>query len=470
MTAPLNEDRRARTRAAKEGTVEYKTKLLIVDDEQIAIRNLEHIMVREGYAVQSTQSGPNALKMLEDRRYDVVLTDLKMEKVDGLQILKKCRSLYPDSEVIVITGYATVQSAIQAIKKGAYDYITKPFKLDEVRKVVREASEKVKLKQENARLREQIENYQGRVKIITQDAEMQRLLETARQIAPTDCNILVTGESGTGKELFARYIHLYSRRGEGLFCAVNCGAFNEELLGNELFGHERGAFTGASAMKKGLIEMASGGTLFLDEITEMSLSMQVKLLRVIQEKEVLRLGATAPMRVDVRFLAATNRDLQEVIKKGGFRQDLYFRLNVVTLRVPPLSERKDDISLLSYYFLKKYATVMKKEIREISPDVTAILMNYDFPGNVRELENIIERGVALSNGGSIEIAHLPEDLRELSIRTFRKKEGKIPSLEEQEMTYINWVLGEVGHNKTIAAQILGIDRVSLWRKLKKFGL
>jgi DNA-binding NtrC family response regulator len=467
VTASEND---VRPGAAEEGEVQYKAKLLVVDDEQIALRNLEHVMVREGYGVQATQSGPTALRMLDERRYDVVLTDLKMEKVDGLQILKKCRSLYPDTEVIVITGYATVQSAIQAIKKGAYDYITKPFKLDEVRRVVREAVAKVALKQENARLREQIESYQGKVKIITQDAEMQRILETARQIAPTDCNVLVTGESGTGKELFARYIHLYSKRARGPFFAVNCGAFNEELLVNELFGHEKGAFTGAAAMKKGLIEMASGGTLFLDEITEMSLSMQVKLLRVIQEKEVLRLGATAPTGVDVRFLAATNRDLQEVIRRGDFRQDLYFRLNVVTLRVPPLSERKDDISLLSYYFLKKYATVMKKEVREIAPEVTAILMNYDFPGNVRELENIVERGVALSNGDSIEMAHLPEDLRELSIRTFRKKEGKIPSLEEQEVAYIKWVLGEVGNNKTIAAQILGIDRVSLWRKLKKFGI
>ncbi|MDA8433766.1 MAG: sigma-54 dependent transcriptional regulator [Nitrospiraceae bacterium] len=455
---------------AGKGTAEYRARLLIVDDEQIALRNIEHVMAREGYEVQATQSGPAALKMLEARRYDIVLTDLKMEKVDGLQILKKCRSLYPDAEVVVITGYATVQSAIQAIKKGAYDYITKPFKLDEVRRVVREAAVKVGLKQENARLREQIENYQGKVKIITQDAEMQRLLETARQIAPTDCNVLVTGESGTGKELFARYIHLYSKRASGPFFAVNCGAFNEELLGNELFGHEKGAFTGASALKKGLIEMASGGTLFLDEITEMPLSMQVKLLRVIQEKEVLRLGATAPTGVDVRFLAATNRDLQEMIRKGEFRQDLYFRMNVVTLRVPPLSERKEDISLLSYYFLKKYAMMMQKDVREISPDVTAILMGYDFPGNVRELENIIERGVALSNGAAVETAHLSEDLRELSIRTFRKKEGRIPSLEEQEMAYIDWVLGEVGHNKTAAAQILGIDRVSLWRKLKKYGM
>ena len=445
-------------------------KILIIDDEKIALKNLEHVMKKEGYAVVATQSGQNALKLLEGESFDVVLTDLRMEKVDGMQILKKCHELYPFTEVIMITGFATLETAVETMKHGAFYYIAKPFRLDEVRKVIREAVEKVRLKHENRELREQIEAYQGKVKIITQDTNIQKLLDTARQIGPTDCNVLLSGESGTGKELFARYIHFSSNRAEGPFFAINCGAFTEELLSNELFGHEKGAFTGASTMKKGLIEMASGGTLFLDEITEMSPSMQVKLLRVIQEKELLRVGATEPVRVDVRFIAATNRDIQSAIKSGNFRQDLYFRLNVVSLNIPPLSERKDDIPLLSYFFLKKYAALMKKNVTEISPDVIALLMNYDFPGNVRELENIIERGVALTTGSSVEALHLPEDLRELSIRTFRRKEGKMPSLEDQEISYINWVLNEVGGNKTLAAQILGIDRVSLWRKLKKFGL
>jgi len=444
-------------------------RLLIVDDEKIALKNLEHVMKKEGYHVTGTQSGQNALKLLEEQPFDVVLTDLKMEKVDGMQILKRCHELYPDTEVVMITGFATLESAVETMKHGAFYYIAKPFKLEEVRKVVTEAVEKVRLKRENRQLREQIETYQGKVKIITQDSAMMRLLDTARQIAPTDCNVLIGGESGTGKELFARYIHVNSTRTEGPFFAINCGAFSEELLGNELFGHEKGAFTGANAMKKGLIEMASNGTLFLDEITEMPPSMQVKLLRVIQEREVLRLGATEPVNVDVRLVAATNRDIHDAMKTGSFRQDLYFRLNVVSLHIPPLSERREDISLLSYYFLKKYAALMKKDVDEISEEVIAILTNYDFPGNVRELENIIERGVALSNSKAVEIANLPEDLRELNIRTFRKKEGKIPSLEEQEKAYINWVLDEVGGNKTLAAQILGIDRVSLWRKLKKFG-
>ncbi len=445
-------------------------KILIVDDEKVALKNLEHIMKKEGYEVVGTQSGAHALKFLEEQPFDVVLTDLKMEKVDGLQVLKRCRDLYPDAEVIMITGYATLESAVQTMKHGAFYYVAKPFKLDEVRKVVKEAVEKVRLKKENRQLREHIDKFEGKAKIITEDANMQRLLNTALQIAPTDCNIIITGESGTGKELFARYVHACSQRAEGPFFAINCGAFNEELLSNELFGHEKGAYTGATTLKKGLIEMASGGTLFLDEITEMPPSMQVKLLRVIQEREVLRLGATEPVKVDVRFIAATNRDIQESIKSGNFRQDLYFRLNVVSLHIPPLSERKDDIPLLSYFFLKKYATLMKKDVTEISQDVLALLMSYDFPGNVRELENIIERGVALANGNTIEVVHLPEDLKELSIRIFRREEGKIPSLEEQEKAYIKWVLKEVGENKTLAARILGIDRVSLWRKLKKYGL
>ncbi len=347
------------------------TRILIVDDEKIALKNLEHVMKKEGYEVTGTQSGQNALKLLGEQQFDVVLTDLKMEKVDGMQILARCHALYPETEIIMITGYATLESAVETMKHGAFYYIAKPFKLDEVRKVVREAAEKVSLKKENRQLREQIEGYQGKVKIITQNRHMEDLLDTARQIAPTDCNVIISGESGTGKELFARFIHFSSGRSGGPFFAINCGAFNEELLGNELFGHEKGAFTGAMAMKKGLIETASGGTLFLDEITEMPSSMQVKLLRVIQEKEVLRLGSTEPLQVDVRFIAATNRDIQDSLKTGHFRQDLYFRLNVVSIRIPPLSERRDDIPLLSYYFLKKYASLMKKDVTEISEDLIA---------------------------------------------------------------------------------------------------
>jgi len=447
-----------------------KVRLLVVDDELIALKNLEYVLKKEGYEVVGAQSGPKALRLLEEEEFPVVLTDLRMEKVDGMQILERCRQLYPDSEVIIITGYATINSAVEAMKKGAYHYIAKPYKFDEVRKVVAEAVEKNRLKKEVRQLRQRLKYYENRVSIITEDANMRKLLEMAQKVAPTDCNVFITGETGTGKELLAKYIHEHSLRAKGPMLAINCGAFNEELLANELFGHEKGAFTGAGYMKKGLIEMASQGTLFLDEITEMSLSMQTKLLRVIQEKEILRLGGTNPIKVDVRFIAATNQDIQDAVKSGQFRQDLFYRLNVISLHIPPLCERKGDVPLLSYYFLKKYAIAMNKEVKEISPKVIEILTNYDFPGNVRELENIIERGVALASGDTLEPEHLPEDLRRLEIHTFRKKGNRYPTLEEQEKSYIQWILKEVGGNKSLAANILGIDRVSLWRKLKRYNL
>ena len=440
--------------------------LLIVDDEEIALRNLQHVMEREGYQVTATQSGATAVSLLESQRFDVVLTDLRMEGVDGMDVLKKSRDLQPEAEVIFITGYATAESAVQALKHGAFYYIAKPFRLDEVRKVVAEALEKVRLRRENDALRREVEHYRDGEGIVTQDVEMQRLLDMARQIAPTDCSVLITGESGTGKELFAKYLHKQSARAEGPYVAINCGAFSEQLLANELFGHEKGAFTGANTLKKGLIEVSSGGTLFLDEVTEMAPSMQVKLLRVLQEEEVLRVGGTRPVKCDVRVLAATNRDVDEAVKDGSFREDLYFRLNVVNLRIPPLARRKGDIPLLAQHFLLKYASRMKKPVTRISGEVMALLMDYPFPGNVRELENLIERGTAMAQGDTIEVAHLPETLQKRGGVDFRRIEGRLPTLEEQEQTYISRVLDEVQGNQTAAAQILGINRASLWRKLK----
>jgi DNA-binding NtrC family response regulator len=441
-------------------------KLLIVDDEAVALRNLERVMNKVGYSVTAVQSGEEALALLETQAFDLLLTDLRMEKVDGMRLLKACRTRHPDSEVIMITGYASTESAVEAMKQGAFYYITKPFRLDEVRKVVAEALEKIRLRNENRNLKQQIEALGGQVKIVTQDSGMLRLLELARQVAPTDCNVLIVGESGTGKELFARYLHLHSGRHAGPYVAVNCGAFSKDLLANELFGHEKDAFTGANTLKKGLVEGASGGTLFLDEVTEMSPEMQVKLLRVIQEKEVLRLGATQPVKVDIRVVAATNRDLAEAVRSGMLRQDLYFRLNVVTLSIPPLNQRRGDIPLLAHYFLQKYAVQMKKSLIGIAPAVLEALQTYDYPGNVRELENIIARGCAVSSGNSIELAHLSEDLRQQNGITLPGKGEKIPTLEEQERTYINWVLKEFDGNQTAAAAALGINRSSLWRKLK----
>lgn len=444
--------------------------LLVVDDEEIALNNLRHVLKKEGYGVTTSQSGPRALHLLDERAFDLILTDLKMAKVDGMQILRKAKELHPDTEVIMITGYATVDSAIEAMKAGAYHYVAKPYKFEEVRKVVGEALEKTRLKKENLKLREHLKAFRGVNRLITDNARMKKLLETARQVATSDSNVVVCGESGTGKELLARFVHSCSNRSKGPMMSINCGAFQEELLANELFGHEKGAYTSANETKKGLVEMADGGTLFLDEITEMSLAMQVKLLRVIQEKEVMRVGGTKPMRVDVRFISATNRNLQEEVKLGHFRQDLFFRINVINLGIPPLAERKDDIPLLIQHFIQKYGALMNKEIKSADAEVLDILMQYDFPGNVRELENIIERGVALAKDDTIESGHLPEDLRGTCLYTFRKKSGVIPTLADQEKAYVEWVLRETGENKTLTAQALGIDRVSLWRKMKKYGI
>ncbi len=441
-------------------------KLLVIDDEPMAVENLAHALTKAGYAVTSRTSGPGGIKTLEQDRFDVILTDLRMEKADGMAVLERALEVDPNTAVVIITGYATLDSAVQAIKAGAYYYITKPFRLDEVRKIVANAIEGVRLKRENRQLRDQVNKIKPGPHIITQDPNMQRLLETASQIAPTDCNVLISGETGTGKELLARFIHTNSHRAEKPFVAVNCGAFQEELLANELFGHEKGAYTDASEARAGLIEAASDSTLFLDEIAEMSLTMQTKLLRVIQEQEVQRLGSTQLYPVNVRFIAATNRELRNEVASGRFRQDLFFRLDVVSLHLPPLIERRDDIPLLAYYFLKKIAKRMGREVENIEPEAMALLTEYDYPGNVRELENMIERGVALANGKAFTASLLPPLLVERAIHVVRHTGDRLPTLEERENDYIKWVLKHTKGNRTRAAEILGIDRVSLWRKLK----
>ncbi|MEO5375936.1 MAG: sigma-54 dependent transcriptional regulator [Alphaproteobacteria bacterium] len=447
----------------------HRGRILVVDDEKIATRNLEHVFKKEGYQVATANSGAKAIALFEHEPFDVVLTDLKMEKVDGLQVLRRCRELRPDVEVIVITGFATLASAVETVKSGAFQYVAKPFQLDDLRTIVAEAMEKVRTRREIAVLRES-DGAKGQVVIVTRDSGMMHLLELARQVAPTDCTVLITGESGTGKELFARYLHQHSNRGTWPFLAVNCGALNEDLLTNELFGHERGAYTGATSEKKGLIEVASGGTLFLDEVTEMSPAMQVKLLRVVQEREVMRVGGTKSVKVDVRLIAATNRNLVEAVSSGRFRQDLYFRLNVVNIDVPPLVQRHGDVPLLASYFLQQFNDLMHKRVTEITPEAMALLDGYAYPGNVRELRNAIERAVAICQGTIIEPATLPDALRNTHRRTFASpsKNSSLISLEEQEKEYINWVMDQVSGNQTLAARILGINRVSLWRKLKRY--
>jgi len=445
--------------------------ILLIDDEAIALTNLTHVLKREGYAVTACKDGESGLAALARTDFDLVLTDLKMPGIDGMDVLREVRARHADVPVIMITGHASLDSAVEAMKAGAYHYLAKPFRLAEAREVVRAALELRRVKRENQDLRLRIEQLQNPHTLITQDLGMRRLLETARQIATSDSSVVIHGESGTGKELLARYIHQNSRRAQGPFVAFNCGALSEELAASELFGYEKGAFTGAQMRKIGLFEAANGGTLFLDEVAELPMSVQIKLLRVLQEREVLRVGAVEPAKIDVRVLAASNRDLREAVEAGHLRNDLYFRLNVVTLSLPPLRERRDDIPLLAYFLLRKFAVTMDRPVEEIAPEAMQRLVEYDYPGNVRELSNFIERGVALAQGNVLGVEHLPQHLGKLTVRVFAPEMAAAPAtLEAQEKAHILHALKLAGGNRSEAARMLGIDRVSLWRKLKKFGV
>jgi len=447
-----------------------KEKILVVEDEDIARKNLEYILEKEGYEVVSVNSGVKAIDLLNREDFDLVITDLKMEKVDGMEVLKKSKELQAHTEVIMITGYATVDSAVEAMRQGAYYYLAKPYKIDEVRQITREALLKRKLQLENIRLKDSLKKSKQSPEIIGNSEAMQVVKKTINQIAPSDSNVLILGESGTGKELVAKAIHNISPRADNRFIAFNCGSFTEELMANELFGHEKDAFTGATKRKAGLLEVAEGGTVFLDEIGDMPLSMQVKLLRVIQEKELLPVGGVETIPVDVRFIAATHRDLKQDVEQGRFRQDLYYRLNVITIRLPSLAEREGDIPLLANHFLAKSSQAVKKHIREISRDAMDLLSQYSWPGNIRELENVIESAVALGRGPVIRVNDLPDYILNLSIETYRHNPSNLPSLQEHEKRYIKWVLERYHGNKSRAAKMLGIDRVSLWRKIKRYDL
>jgi DNA-binding NtrC family response regulator len=445
-------------------------RILVVEDEEITRENLMHVLRREGYEVDAANDGEGALDLLGKGRYDVILTDLRMRHVDGMGVLAAAKGMQPETEVIMLTGYATVETAVAAMEQGAYHYLAKPYKLDELRALVRKALEKNSMSRELKDLRRRAADTEM-PQIVGRSPAIAALRELIAQVAPVGSSVLVLGETGTGKELVARAIHHLSPRRAGRFLAVNCAGFSETLLENELFGHEKEAFTGAASMKKGLIEQADAGTFFLDEIGDMPLGMQTRLLRTLESKTLIRLGGTREIAVDVRFIAATNRDLQKAVEQGDFRRDLYYRLNVVTIRTPPLAERREDIEILARHFLHKHALAMGKEVRDISPEVLDILGRYDFPGNVRELENIVESALVMSNGPSLQVVHLPPDLQRQSRWLTRERRAESPmTLLENEKQHIAWVLEQTGGNKTQAAQILGIDRSSLWRKLKRFGL
>ncbi|MGB1656534.1 MAG: sigma-54-dependent transcriptional regulator [Longimicrobiales bacterium] len=449
-------------------------KILLVDDETAILDTLEILFRGEGWDVAVADSGPKALAALEDERPDIVLTDIRMPGATGLEVLSEAHHVDPEIHVILMTAQASLQSAVRAVNEGAYYYLQKPFANDELLAICNRAAEARNLKVENRRLKREIRRRErpvgGRPTGIA--PSFLDVLELAETVSVTDSTVLISGESGTGKEVVARYIHSLSERSEGPFMSINCGALPESLLESELFGHVRGSFTGAVKDKDGLLVAASSGTFFLDEIGEMSPSTQVKLLRAIQEREVIPVGSTKSIPVDVRIVAATNRDLEEEITRGGFRSDLYYRLNVIQLRLPPLRDRREDIPVLAGHFLERASVNANgKGPYSLSDAAMTALAEYDWPGNVRELENALERAMVVSRKSEIAADALPERVREAPPPRLAASElPPNPTMEVVERAYILWVLQAEGGNKTKAAEALGIDPSTLYRKLNRYGI
>ncbi len=448
-------------------------KVLIIDDERSILDTLRILLRGEGFEVAVSDSGREALERLPEIEPDVVLTDIRMPGVTGIDVLSAVREQDPELPVILMTAQASLQSAVQAVNQGAFYYVQKPFRNDEMAALCRRAAETRALTRENRQLKKEIRRRDssrasrpvGKNRVFL---EVVRLAET---VAPTDSTVLITGESGTGKEILARYIHQLSERADGPFVSINCGALPETLLESELFGHVKGSFTGAVRDKQGLLAAACGGTLFLDEVGEMSPSLQVKLLRAIQEREIVPVGATDPEGIDVRIVAATNRDLEQEMRRGSFRSDLYYRLNVISLHMPPLRDRRDDIPLLAEHFLARLAQAREVERSSLSPEAVAALRAYDWPGNVRELENALERAVVVARGPVIDLPALPGRITEPGAAPLVGEETPAnPTLEVIERAYIAWVLRTEGGNKARAAEILGIDPSTLYRKINRYGL
>ncbi len=439
-----------------------KASILIVDDESVVRDSLGKWLEEEGYNIDTASSAQEALLKLPRQRWDLALLDIKMPGMDGLELHRKLREVDPDLIVIMMTGYAAVDTAVRALKDGAYDYIMKPFDPDDLAHLVAKALDHLRTRAENVRLRETLEETQA-VELIGSSPPVRRVLDSIRTVALNDTSVLIFGESGTGKELVARAIHNSSPRRFMPLVTIHCGALTETLLESELFGHEKGAFTGAQYRKKGKFEVAEGGTVFLDEIADISLKTQTDLLRVLQEKEITRVGGNQAIKVDFRAIAATNRDLTDLVKQGTFRPDLYYRLDVFRIDLPPLRERAEDIPLLADHFIRKYSRAMNKRFTGISPASLDLLMKYSWPGNVRELENAIERAMVIGHEPEIQPADFP-----LQLSTPRAPETGM-ALEDIERAHIQRVLEASAWNQTRAARILGIDRVTLYNKIKKYG-
>jgi two-component system response regulator AtoC len=440
-----------------------KAKVLVVDDEQLVRESLRDWLTESGYEVFTAENGFQALEFIDRERMGVVLADLVMPGMDGIELMKRAKDIIPNIDVIIVTAYGSIATAISAMKEGAYDYIEKPFCPERLELLVQKLVEHQNLVEENISLRQRLEDRHHFENIIAKSHKMQQVIEVIKTVAKSNASVLIIGDTGTGKELVARAVHSQSHRRDKPFVAVSCAALPESLLESELFGHERGAFTGAVAQRKGRFELAHRGTLFLDEIGEISANMQVHLLRVLEEKQITRVGGTEPVKVDTRLVSATNKDLKTAVKEGKFREDLYYRLNVVTIELPPLKERREDIPLLAQHFLAKFAVENQKEVSTFSPEAMDFIMNYHWPGNVRELENAIERAVILAKDNVITLAELPQE-------HLAPLPSSLRDLREVEREHILGVLAQTGGNYSEAARILGVTRMTLYNKAKAFGM
>jgi len=438
-----------------------KISILIVDDEESVRDSLYNWFIEDGYRVACAEDAKKALSILESDTYDIILADIKMLGMDGLEMLRRIKSIRKESIVIMMTAFATVDTAVQALKDGAFDYVTKPFDPDDLSHLIRNASKQISLAEENEILREVV-SLQNVENLVGSSDAMRRVLKEIESVAPSNASVIITGESGTGKELVARAIHSNSTRRFFPMVSVHCGALTESLLESELFGHEKGAFTGAVFNRKGRFEMADSGTIFLDEIATISPKMQVELLRVLEAKSFVRVGGNKEITSDFRVICATNRDLKSMVEKGIFREDLYYRLNVVNIHVPPLRERIEDIPQLVDYFIRKYCTTMNKTVISIDAGALIRLEEFSFPGNIRELENMIERAIVVGNGRKITLKDLP-----LGKETIN---STVESLDELERNHISNILNKYSWNISAAAKALKVDRVTLYNKIKKYDL
>jgi DNA-binding NtrC family response regulator len=439
-----------------------KISILIVDDEDSVRDSLFNWFIEDGYHVECAENAKKALSMLENEEFDIILADIKMPGMDGLEMLRRIKLLKSDAIVIVMTAFATVDTAVQALKDGAFDYVTKPFDPDDLSHLIRNASKQIVLTEENDNLKQKVVSLENVEDLIGKSEAIKRVLKDIESVAQSNSSVVITGESGTGKELVARAIHSNSTRRYFPLVSVHCGALTESLLESELFGHEKGAFTGAMYNRKGRFEMADNGTIFLDEIATISTKMQIDLLRVLESKKFVRVGGNKEISSDFRVICATNRDLKSMVESGTFREDLYYRLNVVNIYVPPLRERIEDIPLLVEYFIRKYCTSMNRQAVTIDSAALGRLEEFNFPGNVRELENMIERAIVIGNGRKITLKDLPLEKSIIS--------NSVESLDELEKMHIFQILNKYSWNISRAAKALKVDRVTLYNKISKYGL